>query len=95
MRVALHPASDAFARGAHYGDVTVATLDLCIDCTLTVAGYDSHEMGRIVPLAVREWAASAGLVSRVHVDGEPLSWEPCDGCQSATPGERFPHTQYS
>jgi hypothetical protein len=71
----------------------MATLNLCIDCTLAVAGYDSHEIGRVMPLAVTEWAESAGIVSRVHADGEPFSWEPCDGCHSAEPGERFTHTQ--
>lgn len=70
-------------------------MELCIDCTLAIAGYDSHELGRMLPLAVTEFAASAGLSVSRNDDPDPhFSWSPCDGCGSDLGGDRYKHTRY-
>ena len=66
------------------------TLHLCLDCTLAVAGYDAHELGRVLPLATVQFIERVGLnISAGSLDqhtGDCISDEdgqiyPTDDCQ--------------
>lgn len=71
------------------------TIDLCIDCTLSLAGYDAHEQGRMIPLPVKEFVESV-KPGEITNTGEVahFSWAPCDGCKSTLGGERFEHEDH-
>lgn len=71
------------------------TIDLCIDCTLTLQGFDTHELGRMLPLAVTEFTEEVKPGEIINT-GEitHFSWAPCDGCGTNLGGERFGHTDH-